>query len=307
MAKLRKSRRKSVRKPPLARKTIQKRRKRAASRKAVPAKAPTGLKALERLANVERGHFTSNLANTNRYLLGPGKPLTRSMKLRFFDSNFIARGGADVGGANATEYSPNDLFDPYYTGTGKQPWGFQQLSAQYNRYVVTGCKIKLEFQIDQAGSADMHPIKVFSKLWSVGRIVPAGVDTLRECVEQSMARSAAGQGAQKLRQSKWLMIENAGLVNGAPTYIAWGRPQTMVIKLGPKDLVGLMNPAIGEDFLENYGAVVGASPPNRIIISLFGYDFLGGALTAIKHVDVNITMDYDVTFYEPANVSPVDT
>ena len=39
----------------------------------------------------------------------------------------------------------NSLFDPNRTGTGHQPYGFDQLSTFYNRYYVTGSKMTVTF------------------------------------------------------------------------------------------------------------------------------------------------------------------
>jgi len=42
-------------------------------------------------------------------------------------------------------FSMNSLFDPNRTGTGHQPYGFDQLSTFYNRYYVTGSKMTVTF------------------------------------------------------------------------------------------------------------------------------------------------------------------
>ncbi|AYP28731.1 MAG: putative capsid protein [Circoviridae sp.] len=42
-------------------------------------------------------------------------------------------------------FSMNSLFDPNRTGTGHQPYGFDQLAAFYGRYYVTGAKMICTF------------------------------------------------------------------------------------------------------------------------------------------------------------------
>lgn len=42
-------------------------------------------------------------------------------------------------------FSMNSLFDPNRTGTGHQPYGFDQMTTFYNRYYVTGAKMICTF------------------------------------------------------------------------------------------------------------------------------------------------------------------
>ena len=47
----------------------------------------------------------------------------------------------------------NSLFDPDFTGTGHQPQGYDNMALQYNRYIVYGVSIKIEFPINDLASA----------------------------------------------------------------------------------------------------------------------------------------------------------
>lgn len=48
-----------------------------------------------------------------------------------------------AGGCAGHTFRCNSLFDPDLTGTGHQPMGFDQVSALYDRYVVTSVRIKV--------------------------------------------------------------------------------------------------------------------------------------------------------------------
>lgn len=67
-----------------------------------------------------------------------GFPQTKMSKL-----SYVKAGQMTVSsGATASQiFSANSLYDPDVTGAGHQPYGFDQWSAFYNHYVVTGAKI----------------------------------------------------------------------------------------------------------------------------------------------------------------------
>lgn len=68
-------------------------------------------------------------------------PRKRLVRLRYIDQ-------ADYTSALTTTslcYSASGLFDPYITGVGGQPRGFDQWAALYDRYQVIGCMITVRF------------------------------------------------------------------------------------------------------------------------------------------------------------------
>jgi len=66
-------------------------------------------------------------------------------KLRYVDELTLSTtAGANTFGAETT-YRMNDLYDPYFPVGGHQPYGFDQITPWYFRYIVTKCDIKLTF------------------------------------------------------------------------------------------------------------------------------------------------------------------
>lgn len=50
-----------------------------------------------------------------------------------------------AGGIDYHKFRCNDLYDPDFTSTGHQPFGFDQLMSQYNHFTVIGSKIHCKF------------------------------------------------------------------------------------------------------------------------------------------------------------------
>lgn len=65
---------------------------------------------------------------------------SRTCRLRYSESISINPG---LGVAGQYAFSANGLYDPNITGTGHQPYGFDQLMALYNHYTVTGARCKV--------------------------------------------------------------------------------------------------------------------------------------------------------------------
>lgn len=75
----------------------------------------------------------------------------REMKIRmsYFESISFT-GTASV--ANDRIFNLNSIFDPYRSGTGHQPQGYDQWSNFYGRYRVDACKVTVSFSGSTSGS-----------------------------------------------------------------------------------------------------------------------------------------------------------
>lgn len=67
-----------------------------------------------------------------------GFPQEMKVKLRYVDSFPLT---STTGGITSTTFRMNSLFDPDFTYTGHQPYGFDQWAALYTTYVVLGSKL----------------------------------------------------------------------------------------------------------------------------------------------------------------------
>lgn len=55
-----------------------------------------------------------------------------------------------LGSMGYYKFRTNSLWDPNYTGSGHQPYGFDTLATLYNRYLVTGAKITVNAYANDA-------------------------------------------------------------------------------------------------------------------------------------------------------------
>lgn len=67
-------------------------------------------------------------------------PKTRMVKLRYVTNIEL---DAAAGATTSYGFRSNDLYDPDYSGTGAQPYYFDQLMQMYNKFTVVGSKIKV--------------------------------------------------------------------------------------------------------------------------------------------------------------------
>ncbi|AUW34326.1 capsid protein [Circovirus sp.] len=71
-------------------------------------------------------------------------PPTYSAKMHYVENFSLATGTAGVMGTSA-KVSLNSLYDPNMSGSGHQPYGYDQITALYRRYIVSGVKINITF------------------------------------------------------------------------------------------------------------------------------------------------------------------
>ena len=66
-------------------------------------------------------------------------------KTRYFTANLSLTTGAIGGNAATSVFRANSLYDPFLSGLGHQPLGFDQIMPFYDHYCVIGAKIKVVF------------------------------------------------------------------------------------------------------------------------------------------------------------------
>lgn len=77
-----------------------------------------------------------------------GIPTDLDVKLKYIDGYTLASGAT----AFSQIWRLNGPYDPDYTGTGHQPYLFDQYMAMYNVYCVRGCKVKVSVTPQQTNS-----------------------------------------------------------------------------------------------------------------------------------------------------------
>lgn len=90
-----------------------------------------------------------------------GKSLTfpqqKVVRMRYCD---VFKGKSVTGLIVPNVYAANGLYDPDITGTGHQPYGFDQWQTFYNFFMVIGSKITCKFSNQAAGGVDAVPAAV---------------------------------------------------------------------------------------------------------------------------------------------------
>ncbi len=80
------------------------------------------------------------------------RPLSLSMnllprrtmkKLSYVSCYSQTTGSSGATSAAAVTFSLNSAYDPEFSGTGRQPYGWDQITLFYNRYIVHQCNIKV--------------------------------------------------------------------------------------------------------------------------------------------------------------------
>lgn len=90
-----------------------------------------------------------------------------ALKLTYRDNGFTALTAL---GQTFRVFRGNGPYDPDYTGVGVQPYGFDEMSALYNNYIVKGSKIKV--------TAAIQPIENFPGTEATCIIVPERYNTV---------------------------------------------------------------------------------------------------------------------------------
>lgn len=160
-----------------------------------------------------------------------------------FNMRYCMSGSLDASNTNFARHTfcVNSLHDPDATGTGHQPMGYDQLAAIYNRYLVTGAKIRVTFESrsDAANSTAIvgltsHENQTF---------YPSTLAEVHKLIEQ-------GKTAYKY----------LGTSTGSRSLCTLTRKVSMRKEFAVKDLIGN---------IEEYGGLVGADPNNGQYVSMW--------------------------------------
>lgn len=99
-------------------------------------------------------------------------PKTRRFKLRYVE-NIVMNPG--IGSMAVQNFSANGMFDPYITGVGHQPLGFDQYMSMYDHYVVTKSKCTVYTE-----NSDNQPVVLGVYLNDDTALIPGNVNIMNE-------------------------------------------------------------------------------------------------------------------------------
>lgn len=176
-----------------------------------------------------------------------------------------------VGFSNATTlasqqiFNINSLFDPDRTGTGHQPYGFDQLAAMYNRYRVLKIRWIVNF-----GPTTNNPVEAV--------VVP-----VNGLLNSAIASSSTFENACELPFAKALIVPNAG--------------DSTKLKVKGQLSLNELNGVTMTEYLadDRFESQVGSSPAEVITLYIGVYN--PSANTVANSVLVELY--YEVDFHDP--------
>jgi hypothetical protein len=171
-------------------------------------------------------------------------------------------------------FRANDLYDPDYTGTGHQPYGFDSTMAFFDHFTVTGARIKVQWHTSSTSSA-----------------IPAWCGIL---LSDSGARATGANSVEHLLESPLtgpvLPVGLVGAPNGESSQVVQYKSFDASRFFHRTNIVGAAD----------YRGSASASPAESAFFEVFACSIYGndpGTVTAL------VTVDYDATLTEPAVVS----
>lgn len=156
----------------------------------------------------------------------------------------------------------NSLFDPDRTGTGHQPYGFDQLAALYNRYRVLKTAWKITFHAETTGFYIV--------------VVPTNAMLATAITNQASYASACEVPRAVVRAQG----------TGANSVVVRG-------KVALNDLNGTTRTEYLAD--DRFQAVVSASPGELLLLNVGNYNPAGATVT----IDYTVEMEFYVDFHDP--------
>jgi len=172
--------------------------------------------------------------------------------------------------ASSNEYRANSMFDPDSTGTGHQPYGFDQVAARYARYTVMKSKITINFMATGQTEIFRNPT-----------IAVLSLDRASISATADWNRPEAGACAFRMVSSD----------SGNKPAVA-GR---LTLNFDPRKFFGKKT---WDD--DTMGALVGANPS---LAALFHVTFFSPGGLACGNMQCQTIIDYTVKFYSPIELA----
>lgn len=190
-------------------------------------------------------------------------PNTIVMKHRYVQSFQLVNTGTPTVPAHQ-QFRLNSLYDPDYSGTGHQPYYYDQLAALYNYYTVYGCSVEIEAGTETTTS---------TVLLVMGPALDSATPTDLEL--------------QKERpQSRWAMLDAGGEAKTIQRYYRihsiFGRTKRQVLSD------------------DTFSATSNNNPYKQVYLNI---NAIATDKTAVATVNCNITITYYAQWYGRADIA----
>lgn len=191
---------------------------------------------------------------------------TAKRNMRYIDTNVLNCGISTI--PSALVWSANGIYDPYFTGVGHQPRGFDQIMLFFQHFCVLGAKITARFAWSQDATT-RSPTLVGIALKDTTAVETAQIDYLEH------------------PSTSWALLtgDTAGYATVSKTFSA----RKFFGKRYPRDEYGLKGTA-------------GANPTEGAFFHVFATNMEAGTANP-DDINVSIAIQYFSIFSEPKPVA----
>lgn len=196
-----------------------------------------------------------------------GFPDRTRVKLRYTD--LVELQSASVSGADYV-YRGSSVFDPDFTGTGSQPANFDDFAFIYDRYRVHGSTISISVTNYATGSVDAVTLLISARFTSTAI---TSLTTLLGAQAQPYSRLIKPQSVNSLQRPYTMSMSTRKRMGMTPTQYA-----------GNQDLTATVNTNPAQNWYWHLSV-------------------LSDDLTSTNQVSINVTLTYDVEFYQRIDTS----
>ena len=191
-----------------------------------------------------------------------GVPKSRVVSMRYCDIVPIT---SSVGAVGVYQFRANSIFDPNLSGVGHQPMGHDTMSTLYEKNIVLGCKITVQFS---------QPYTTTTEDIAVGLFIDA---------DAGISYSSA-TGLVEARKGPYLTLTGNEQ-----------RSKFLSMNFSSKKFFNLTDM---KDNYNSYGAYFGSNPNESAYITVWAQNLQGSTQT----ITATVVIDYIVAVSEPKDL-----
>lgn len=223
---------------------------------------------------IRRRRYGKNVrryAQKSGMLLNAVTPVKKSYSCKFVYGDLITLNSANLSTIYGTEkaYRLNSLFDPDFSVGGHQPYGFDQMAAMYNKYIVHGVKVEV---------------------WGVNPTNP-GVTLGVQIQTPSDTNTLQGRGPSHVREMPNVVQKFINTTGSQVVAVSEYIPMYRALGVSPQQ---------ARSDLSNYAATVVADPAIVPYLKLAINNINGIGVTGLN---VEVRLTYYATLYDRVNLN----